>query len=273
MLLAHGCPHAANDSGNLPLHWAVVAKAVEVVRLLLTKVPDIDVLAKNSFGRSPVSEAFDAQDADVLKLILEHKSAKALEEQGSASTTDETVEDEDTPAAADAAGGAAEAGPARAAAKSNIVQSHTHRMSFHAPGAPDVELAVRELGTDWAGDVFDGQGKHDTTGIQIWATSLVFARWIVEMRHLFAGKRVAELGAGCGLPGMAAAAYTPAGSVLLTDVFKHSLDNLRCDKLREEEGGGGWGGWVGTHQLRMDLCLQAQCGREQEPLRQVCRVW
>jgi tRNA1(Val) A37 N6-methylase TrmN6 len=60
-----------------------------------------------------------------------------------------------------------------------------------------------------ADNPFGDSAVEDTTGYGIWCASLVMGRWIAsnEMRERFAGKSILELGAGCGVPGLAAAHY------------------------------------------------------------------
>ncbi|POM63829.1 AFL146Wp like protein [Phytophthora palmivora] len=74
-LLHNGAKHVANASGNLPLHWAVQNKHREIVKLLVDGVKDLDVLARNSFGRGCVTEAFQCEDTEILAMLLEHSSA------------------------------------------------------------------------------------------------------------------------------------------------------------------------------------------------------
>lgn len=45
--------------------WAVQNKHLEVVKLLLQGIPDIDVLTQNSFGRGCVTEAFQCEDTEI----------------------------------------------------------------------------------------------------------------------------------------------------------------------------------------------------------------
>jgi predicted nicotinamide N-methyase len=49
-----------------------------------------------------------------------------------------------------------------------------------------------------------------------------------DLTEMTLGKRVIELGAGCGLPSVAALRHAEASHVKATDIFKHTLDNLRC---------------------------------------------
>jgi predicted nicotinamide N-methyase len=64
----------------------------------------------------------------------------------------------------------------------------------------------------------------------VWACSLVFARWVVALQakdpSLFSNRKVMELGAGTGVPGLTALLYTAATHVTFTDLFKHTMDNL-----------------------------------------------
>jgi predicted nicotinamide N-methyase len=96
----------------------------------------------------------------------------------------------------------------------------------------------------WGGKVFHKDAEEDTTGTQVWAASILLARRVVELKPFFKGKRVLELGAGCGLPGIVAKAYTEASHVMLTDLFPLTLHNLKhnCDLNfggRKEGGGEG----------------------------------
>ena len=50
-----------------------------MVRALIDEYPEVDVLAKNQFGKSVLTEAFGAAVPEITAMILEHKSAAALE--------------------------------------------------------------------------------------------------------------------------------------------------------------------------------------------------
>jgi predicted nicotinamide N-methyase len=41
-------------------------------------------------------------------------------------------------------------------------------------------------------------------GLGIWPAAVLLARWVVQRQDLLRGKVVVELGAGCGLPALAA---------------------------------------------------------------------
>lgn len=45
--------------------WAVQNKHLEIVKILLDGIPDIDVLAQNGFGRGCVTEAFQCEDTEI----------------------------------------------------------------------------------------------------------------------------------------------------------------------------------------------------------------
>jgi hypothetical protein len=105
------------------------------------------------------------------------------------------------------------------AADSKVVQSYTYVFNFSVDGAAGPDLRAREVATDWAGAVF-GEGaraEEDTTGMQVWATALISSRWIAQLQaspvSAFAGKRVIELGAGAGVPGLCALFYSKATKV------------------------------------------------------------
>lgn len=75
--------------------------------------------------------------------------------------------------------------------------------------------------------MFGATAADDTTGVQLWAASLVFGWWLIELRERVAGRSVMELGAGCGLPGLLSAAYLNPASVVMSDFYSHTVDNLK----------------------------------------------
>lgn len=88
LLLSRGADHLQNESGNTPLHWAAASGHAEVVHMLLnhydsTKINDkknnqqpLDVLLKNYFGRSALTEGFQSSDTKTVEYLLNHDSAE-----------------------------------------------------------------------------------------------------------------------------------------------------------------------------------------------------
>ncbi|KAJ1481589.1 hypothetical protein T484DRAFT_1899114 [Baffinella frigidus] len=89
-------------------------------------------------------------------------------------------------------------------------------------------IKCRQVGLAWTG----GKGKtssagaDDSTGVYLWGASVLLSRWLVQKRSLLKGKRVCELGAGCGLPSLTAWIHTEADLVIATDLFQPTLENL-----------------------------------------------
>jgi ankyrin repeat protein len=88
LLLSRGAEHLQNDSGNTPLHWAAASGHAEVVNMLLShydaaaknnkknKPQPLDVLLKNNFGRSALTEGFQSGDTKTVEHLLNHDSAE-----------------------------------------------------------------------------------------------------------------------------------------------------------------------------------------------------
>jgi hypothetical protein len=210
LLLRAGAPHGPNGAGNTPLHWAVQQGQLGVAKALLKGCDGLDVLAKNGFGKSAVTEAFARNEPALVEALLSHPSAKALE-----------------PAGADGADGEGGEGA------DGLEGEETHEFEFVA-GGPRVlvrELAQVGLGAaegELSGAILGvGAAADDMTGLQLWAASIVLAHWLVEMRAQLEGRALIELGAGCGLCGLVAAKLCGAGPCLLTDLAARTVDNLR----------------------------------------------
>ena len=75
ILEREGVHHVGNDSGNTPLHWACSNAKPDIVKLLLDKFEGIDVLKKNEFGISALTEGFKTDNTDLIRMLLEHDSA------------------------------------------------------------------------------------------------------------------------------------------------------------------------------------------------------
>ena len=66
-----------------------------------------------------------------------------------------------------------------------------------------------------------------TTGLVTWGAALRLAEWALAHRDTFAGRRVVELGAGCGLAGLCIAKAAAPAAVVFTDCHPLVLDALR----------------------------------------------
>jgi predicted nicotinamide N-methyase len=71
------------------------------------------------------------------------------------------------------------------------------------------------------------QQQHDVTGWTVWGSSVILARFLLQHgARLVAGHDVIELGAGCGLSGLAVAQRCAPARVQLTDFNAATVDNL-----------------------------------------------
>ncbi|EKX37419.1 hypothetical protein GUITHDRAFT_144979 [Guillardia theta CCMP2712] len=203
-----------NNRGNTPLHWAVQNSQEKVVELLLAHEQS-DVLDRNDCNISALTYACEANDENITALLLSHQSAGPLEEGAQMEVCESVSEDLLSPE--DAA----------------IVEETTLELRLSDPSASS--LKCRLLGLSWRGEAFSGtDAARDSTGVYLWAASVITARWICEMKEELRGKSFCEIGAGCGLPSLAAMAFTDAQVVLATDSFKHSLENLRINMQLNE---------------------------------------
>mmetsp|Transcript_14125 Transcript_14125/g.23088 ORF Transcript_14125/g.23088 Transcript_14125/m.23088 type:complete len:406 (-) Transcript_14125:1387-2604(-) len=207
-LLEKGAECMKNESGNSPLHWAIQNRQMETVKLLLaTPTSKANVLEKNSDGKSSVTLAHDFDSAEMLKLVVEHKSFDRINRDGSVAKEGEKSDlqrDEE----------------AQAAGKKEE-QTMTSELEF----GDGINVSIKEIGfldadTDPSEDL-------KTTGAFLWAASLILSHWIISLKDTFAGKTVVELGAGCGLPGIVAHKYTASPKVVITDMMSATFDNLK----------------------------------------------
>lgn len=199
----HGCTR--NSKGNTPLHWAAANGQVDTVRYLTSQTTvEVDVLEKNEFGRSALTEGFTSQQTEVVKSLLEHDSASEEKLLATGKGPDEQ-------------------------------QEHIHYL-FDA----DRPLKIRELAIKNADNPFADTDRpdEDTTGLSIWSASLVMARWMRSICGSWKeGATILELGSGCGVPGLAIATSAAATSgnddqkrprrVYLTDLNPQTVENLQ----------------------------------------------
>lgn len=222
-------PHLSNSAGNTALHWAS-ANGHDIVVAQLIQIPCVDVLQRNAFGRSALTEGFSSDNAAVVKALLEHDSAS--EERllststGGGGVTVEEDESDDPMKTPDDAATMTTATTTTATLVQELVFS-------------GVEVRVREVAmatNESQSIVGQDAPEHDRTGLGIWAASLVAAHW---MSHLPLGASdddndataspltILELGAGCGCPSLVLARKYPTARVWATDWNPEVVRNLR----------------------------------------------
>jgi len=279
LLLDNGASYTRNFNGNTPLHWAAANGKNDVVQILLAHLPfnlqestseglinngQIDVLEKNEFGRSVLTEGFSSGDTKLVGMLLEHSSAEEDRLLGCLPT--EEKENTNNPEVKQGNYISAEKCD-KVQKKNTSNEGKTHEFNFfrypshydlirksespHQSENKTVEDLMKELTLVTkknlnitttvlsqelpiinADNPFDDKDpSRDTTGLAIWCSSIVCARWVssLAVRGKFHGKTVLELGAGCGLPGLAVGLYggPMVKSVCLTDLNENTVNNLR----------------------------------------------
>jgi len=247
LLLTRNANHIQNDSGNTPLHWAAGAGHDVIVELLLdhydalyaaqSKSTDdtagneditkqqheqLDVLLKNNFGRSALTEGFTSGSTKTVNHLLNHDSAEENKLIGGLDKEDVNDDNE--------ANDIATSGTKK---KEGIV----HEFDFLRGDAESEikssssrpSVLIRELPIKHADNPFGQKAIEDTTGLGIWCASLVMSRWLASssMVQRMKNKTVCELGAGCGIPGLTAAVHGSPSSVIITDLNPETIDNIR----------------------------------------------
>jgi Ankyrin repeats (3 copies)/Lysine methyltransferase len=211
ILKEFGALHRPNREGNLPIHWAALNGQVEALQFLFDSYDDIDVLVKNGFGRCTLTEAFQSNKADIISLCLSHQSASEDKLLPAGITARQSADGTTILSTGDMGPSpSVTAGSDGIAGEEAVDERHAvnHDMSFgdDSTAAAVPVLRVRELPISRADNPFgtDVAPEDDTTGLGIWPASLLTARWACANKHLLKGKVVLELGAGCGVPGLAA---------------------------------------------------------------------
>lgn len=257
LLLARGAIHTTNSNGNTPLHWAAAAGHYDIVQLLLNdKRLNIDVLQKNNFGRSALTEGFSSQKTEVAGLLLEHDSAeedKLINGGGTCKELTEQHEDDDNKRDQNNVVTTSGNNGDDVTLDQHIMQNSetsmdnasvstsgmgvTHEFDLLQDGSSietrtdttNISLLIRELPIQNADNPFGEKDIEDTTGLGIWCASIVMARWMAspDMSCRFEGKNLLELGAGCAIPGLAAAMYSHARCIYLTDLNPVTMNNLQ----------------------------------------------
>jgi len=72
--------------------------------------------------------------------------------------------------------------------------------------------------------LFNANGDE---GLHLWESSIVLSRYIIKYKQLFEGKKIIELGSGCGLVGLTCLKYTNCNDFTFTDYQPSVLDNLK----------------------------------------------
>lgn len=206
LLVQHyGHSFVKNSSGNTPLHWAAANGHGPVVEFWTSQtIVEVDVLEKNNFGRSALTEGFSSEKEDVVKALLEHDSSSE-EKLLSTSSKGENGRDQEE------------------------LDSHIHH--FFDKEQP---LKIRELAMKNADNPFADTERpdQDTTGLSIWSASLVMARWMqaVGKTGYWKDRTVLELGSGCGVPGLMVATCPNASQprqIYVTDLNPQTVENLQ----------------------------------------------
>jgi predicted nicotinamide N-methyase len=210
LLLAHGAnPALQNRAGNTPLHWAATNQQTAAVQLLLQH-ETADVLTRNQFGRSALTEGFASENTDIVQCLLEHASAteERLLSGGDDGTTCNNTDTMETTNDA----------------------SITHHMIFG--NAIAVQVREQAMATSEKDSIL-GQERpqDDTTGLGIWAASLVCAQWMASRSLSIPQQQsgsfiILELGAGCGVPSIVLASKYPSAKLYATDFNPTTVDNL-----------------------------------------------
>lgn len=203
----------------------------EIVKLIVDGVKNLDVLARNDFGRGCVTEAYQCEDTEILLMLLEHNSASEERLAEGTGMGEDAIKEE------------LEESDNSGSKLPKVLQETVLEFQF-APELP--KLRARELALEWSHDAFRSTGEEDITGVSIWSAALILSRWVIDHRDVFDGKQVCELGSGCGVSGLAVHKYTNAARVVLSDLFAHTIQNLehnvelnKVDKSTEGEAKSG----------------------------------
>ena len=237
LLLLNKASHFANSSGdNSPLHWAAANGHESVVEAILKHYDpsEIDVLAKNKGGRSALTEGFSSKNTKLVGMLLEHDSAEEEKLLGNAKEVDpqENKKDHNSSKSAqddldESEGLIHEFNLLRDGSNDGKEEKDQSSSSVNNDDAQT--LLIRELPIKNADSPFGDDAIDDTTGLGIWCASLVMARWMAtkSMFGRFDNKSVLELGAGCGVPGLAVGLYGNAKNVYITDYNPATMKNLQ----------------------------------------------
>lgn len=148
-----------------------------------------------------MTEAFDSKNQEVIELCLSHPSAS---EDRMLSSTSKDVSKESI---------SEEVEDSEVTNDAFEKDAIFHEFQFD-PKHPQL-IKIRELPIARADNPFgsDIRPEDDATGLGIWPASLLAARWLAlseDIKNLIRNNIFLELGAGCGVPGIAAGILSPS---------------------------------------------------------------
>jgi predicted nicotinamide N-methyase len=212
----------------------------------------LDVLKRNAFGRSALTEGFASGDTKTIERLLNHDSAEEERLIGGLHGNEVKTTDEDDDIHVK---NNVDDGGGNAKKKKNVsdnigivhefdfltdVSSSSSSSSEHhdedkivqnnkQKQQQRVSVLVRELPIAHANDPFGQSPIEDTTGLGIWCASLVLSRWMASpaMVARMSNKTVLELGAGCGTPSLCVAMYGTPKCVTITDLNPITIHNAQ----------------------------------------------
>jgi len=240
LLLQRGIDHTCNNSGNTSLHWAAANGHKDCVEAILKNYDSeiIDVLQKNNFGRSALTEGFTSQVTEVVGLLLEHDSAEEEKLIGGDEIVKEEVDVDDV----DESSPDTELEESSKKEEIGVVHEFDFRPSSSSCNKNESShndnnnsLCVRELAIKHADNPFGNEPIDDTTGLGIWCASIIMSRWIADdnndngsyLKEKLKDKIMLELGAGCGVPALTAALYCNPKSVHISDLNPETVENIK----------------------------------------------
>jgi len=186
----------------------------------------LDVLLKNNFGRSALTEGFTSGSTKTVNHLLNHDSAEENKLIGGLDKEDVKNESEANDIAT---GGTKKKEKKGIVHEFDFLRGDTESEIKSNESSSRPSVLIRELPIKHADNPFGQKAIEDTTGLGIWCASLVMSRWLASssMVQRMKNKTVCELGAGCGIPGLTAAVLGSPSSVFITDLNPETIDNIR----------------------------------------------
>lgn len=251
--------HVPNMQGNTPLQWAVQNKKKESITYLVANF-EVDMLLQNGMGISTLTDAFSTSDTEIIEICLSHSSASEerlveTNDPAAAKFKDDSMEQEQDSNTDENPKHESSSMEEESRNKDKAARDHmdhlvkhavVHQMNLSSSGARGAHaklVKVRELPISRADTPFgsDTAPEDDTTGLAIWPAAIILSRWIARLAEvqpeMLRGMTVMELGAGCGLPGLATALLGSPARVYITDIHHSTLVNAAYNaRLNTKEG-------------------------------------